>query len=191
MEIERKWIVDGWPEGLPLLAVQEMRQGYVSTSPTVRIREERTTFSADGGPDTGRSAAHGPAAETAYIFCIKTRAKDSAGMAREEIEFPVDGEVFRKIESILPHAPVYKERRTYRLEDGLALEVNLVDPGAPTGYMYAEVEFPSLEAGREWQPAGGLAAYLAREVTGDGRYTMAGYWRRITGEHGVGQEQRG
>ena len=40
MEIERKWMVQGWPEGYPLRKEEEMRQGYVSVRPTVRIREE-------------------------------------------------------------------------------------------------------------------------------------------------------
>ena len=40
MEIERKWMVKGWPEGLPLQAEYEMEQGYLSVKPTVRIRRE-------------------------------------------------------------------------------------------------------------------------------------------------------
>ena len=29
MEIERKWMVTGWPEGLPLEAEFTLRQGYI------------------------------------------------------------------------------------------------------------------------------------------------------------------
>ena len=43
MEIERKWMVTGWPEGLPLEEEFTMRQGYISVQPTVRIREEALT----------------------------------------------------------------------------------------------------------------------------------------------------
>ena len=43
MEIERKWMVKGWPEGLPLRKEFAMRQGYISVRPTVRIREEALT----------------------------------------------------------------------------------------------------------------------------------------------------
>ena len=43
MEIERKWMVNGWPEGLPLKEEFAMRQGYISVRPTVRIREEALT----------------------------------------------------------------------------------------------------------------------------------------------------
>ena len=38
MEIERKWMVTGWPEGLVLEEEFAMRQGYISVQPTVRIR---------------------------------------------------------------------------------------------------------------------------------------------------------
>ena len=41
LEIERKWMVNGFPD-LPLLFSQQMRQGYIATHPTVRIREEST-----------------------------------------------------------------------------------------------------------------------------------------------------
>ena len=42
MEIERKWLTFGWPEGLKAAAVIRMEQGYIATRPTVRIRlEER------------------------------------------------------------------------------------------------------------------------------------------------------
>ena len=65
MEIERKWMVKGWPEGLPLREEFAMRQGYISVRPTVRIREEALT----GG-------------RTDYILCFKS----GGGLAREEIE---------------------------------------------------------------------------------------------------------
>ena len=69
MEIERKWMVNGWPEGenLPALPLKEefaMRQGYISVRPTVRIREEALK----GG-------------ETAYILCFKP----ASGLEAEDI----------------------------------------------------------------------------------------------------------
>lgn len=47
MEIERKWMVNGWPEGegfpaLPLKEEFAMRQGYISVHPTVRIRKKHS-----------------------------------------------------------------------------------------------------------------------------------------------------
>lgn len=66
MEIERKWMVNGWPEGLALKEEFAMRQGYISVRPTVRIREEALT----GG-------------KTHYVLCFKSaagwRGKRSSG----------------------------------------------------------------------------------------------------------------
>ena len=45
MEIERNWLIDGFPAGLPLLKEARVRQGYISTAPVVRIRE---SVNADG-----------------------------------------------------------------------------------------------------------------------------------------------
>lgn len=73
MEIERKWMVNGWPEGLPLKEEFAMRQGYISVRPTVRIREEALT----GG-------------KTRYVLCFKS----GSGLAREEIERDIDPALF-------------------------------------------------------------------------------------------------
>ena len=70
MEIERKWMVKGWPlesAALPMVREQTMRQGYISVRPTVRIREEAET----GG-------------STEYILCFKSVPAPD-GLAREEI----------------------------------------------------------------------------------------------------------
>jgi len=162
MEIERKWLVQGWPQGLALRGEHAMRQGYVSVRPTVRIREEALA----GGP-------------TAYVLCFKSE----GGLSREEIEIPLSRADFTALETRIIALPlVPKLRRTYALPDGLALEVNRVDAGAPTEFWYAEVEFDSETQALAWQPAAcGLGAYLAREVTGQPGQSMGAYWEQTRG----------
>ena len=93
MEIERKWMVKGWPEGLPLREEFAMRQGYISVRPTVRIREEALT----GG-------------RTDYILCFKS----GGGLAREEIERSIDKELFDDLEyKIIAKPLIPKLRRSY------------------------------------------------------------------------------
>ena len=46
MEIERKWLIDGFPAGLPLLKEARVRQGYISTAPVAR-EEVETDISAE------------------------------------------------------------------------------------------------------------------------------------------------
>ena len=79
-----------------------------------------------------------------------------------------------------PSSP--RPRRTYRLPDGSALEVNHVDAGRPTAFWYAEVEYPTVEAANAWQPAAwGLGAYLDQEVTGQPGQSMGAYWLQTRG----------
>ena len=81
MEIERKWMVKGWPSPeLPLLFEQEMRQGYISLAPTVRIREEAMV---GGG--------------TEYVLCIKS----PWFRARQAIEFNLEKDIFALLVDLL------------------------------------------------------------------------------------------
>ena len=159
MEIERKWMVDRWPDdasGLTLLDEQYMRQGYISVHPTVRIREE--------------AEKDGP---VQYILCFKS----SGTLSRKEIEFPISKEQFAQLEDLIGIPLIPKSRRLYQLPDGLRLEVNLVDEGMKTEFMYAEIEYTSEDQARSWNPADfGLSGYLCDDVTGQPGQTMGAYW---------------
>ena len=163
MEIERKWMVKGWPEAVfPLTEEFTMRQGYISVHPTVRIREEALT----GG-------------KTSFILCFKS----GGGIAREEIEREIDAELFHELETKIIAKPLIRKlRRSFRLPDGNILEVNHVDEGLPTEFWYAEVEYPTVEAARAWDPASvGLAAYLNDDVTDQPGQSMGAYWEQTRG----------
>ena len=162
MEIERKWMVNGWPEDLPLKEEFAMRQGYISVRPTVRIREEALT----GG-------------KTEYILCFKS----GGGLVREEIERSIDKALFDDLEHKIIAKPLIKKiRRSYTLSDGSVLEVNHVDEGQPTEFWYAEVEYSTVEAARGWQQERcGLGAYLSDEVTDQPGQSMGAYWEQTRG----------
>ena len=49
MEIERKWMVKGWPEGLPLREEFAMRQGYISVQPKPLIPKLRRSYTLPDG----------------------------------------------------------------------------------------------------------------------------------------------
>ena len=158
MEIERKWMVNGWPEGLLPTETYQMDQGYISVRPTVRIRREAL----QGGG-------------TALVLCFK----GAGTLAREEIETRIDAELFGRLEHLIGQPLIRKERRGYALPGGLTLEVNCVDPALPTGFWYAEVEFPTTDAALAWDPAAaGLAGYLADECTGRPGASMGEYWEQ-------------
>ena len=155
MEIERKWMVVGWPEGLEQTEVYKMDQGYISVRPTVRIRREAL----QGG-------------RTALVLCFK----GAGGLSREEIETEINAELFAKLEHLIGKPLIHKERRGYRLPGGLTLEVNLVDEGQPGCFWYAEVEFETEAQAQTWKPEGALAEYLNDEVTGQPGQSMGAYW---------------
>ena len=108
LEIERKWLVSGWPKDcgadLPLLKEELMRQGYLTIEPTVRIREE--TIAGE---------------KTDYILCFKSRGN---GLTRKEIEFPISAEHFEQLQDLIGLPLIPKLRRTYLLPDGLTFPVN-------------------------------------------------------------------
>ena len=160
LEIERKWMVHSWPNGLPLLEELEMAQGYVSTKPTVRIRSGR---------------GHG---EEKYILCFKSKSFDG-GLSRKELELPLEKEEFRRLEEFIGLPLIQKLRRTYALPDGNRLEVSHVDEGLPSEFWYAEVEFQTAAEAKAWQPSSaGLEEYLLSEVTGLKGQSMAAYWKQ-------------
>ena len=115
MEIERKWMVTGWPAGLEQTEVYKMDQGYISVRPTVRIRREAL----QGGP-------------TALVLCFK----GEGGLSREEIETEIDAALFARLEHLIGKPLIHKERRGYQLPGGLTLEVNCgTGPYVPSKYV--------------------------------------------------------
>ena len=156
IEIERKWMVKGWPNNLELLYVEKMRQGYISTSPTVRIRDE----------------------DSKYILCFKSKGK----LSRKEIEMEIQKDKFDELEDLIGLPLIDKVRKTYLLSDGHHLEVNLVDKGTSTEFYYAEVEFSNEEEALAFNPNDvGLADYLDDEVTYQKGQSMAAYWIETRG----------
>ncbi len=169
MEIERKWMVSGWPERLPLLYEQSMRQGYVTVRPTVRIREEAMK---DGA--------------TAYVLCFKS----GRGIVRKEIEMEIPKEKFEELEDLIALPLIPKIRRTYALPDGLKLEVNHVDEGLPTEFWYAEVEYPDEASARAWDPQSvGLETFLTDDVSEMPGQSMGEYWEATRVRQMDGREE--
>lgn len=159
MEIERKWMVKGWPEGLTLLETYQMDQGYISVRPTVRIRREAL----EGG-------------HTDLVLCFKG-APSADGLSRQEIETKIEETLFEQLEELIGKPLIKKVRKTYLLPDGKHLEVNSVDEGLPTAFCYAEIEFSTEKEAREWMPASvGMEAYLEDECTGKPGASMGEYW---------------
>ena len=152
MEIERKFLIDRFPESLPLESECEMRQIYISVMPTVRARSKKV-----GDKETFRLTVKG-----------------SGELCREEIETSVTREQFEALCRVAEKEPIRKLKRCYKLPDGLLLECSLVDEGTENEFMYAEVEFGSVAAAEAFVPPD----YLGKEVTYDNSWKMNNYWKR-------------
>ena len=105
---------------------------------------------------------------------------------REEIEIEISKEEFGRLSGLIGLPLIRKVRRIYQLPGDLALEVNLVDEGLPTEFMYAEIEYSSELQARSWDPSScGLGDYLTDDVTEQPGQSMSAFWARtrILAEH--------
>lgn len=150
-EIERKFLIDRFPEDLTLLEEAVVWQGYISADPVVRIRKKVTT---DG---------------SSYRLCFKSKGT----LVRKEIELELTAEKFDALAELLPIPPVRKDYKVFALADGLRLECSLVDAGAPESFYYAEVEFESEEQALAFAPL----PFLGEEKTQEPAFTMSRYWQ--------------
>ena len=138
VEIERKFLLEVFPEELSLLEESVVRQGYLSTDPVVRIRSKEKD---------GRES---------FVLCCK----GPGTLQRREIEVELTKEQFLGMKDLLKAPLIRKDFRVYRLPDGHELECSWVDKDSPSGFLYAEVEFRSKEEARAFVPP----AFLGKEI---------------------------
>lgn len=159
MEIERRFIVSAFPQDLEILRKAEVKQGYISTGePEARIRWTKDEH------------------KTTYKLAFKT----DGSLAREEVEFDISEENYAELKRLLKGEMITKDYRAYALPNDYRLEVCKVDEGMPTEYMYAEVEFESVEEAMAFDVAN--IPYFVKEVTEDRSYNMKKYWDRTRGK---------
>jgi CYTH domain-containing protein len=139
-EIERKFLVGRVPEGLVIDSEEEIAQGYLAVGEDeIRLRL--------------RAGRH------------LITAKRGHGLAREEVEVPLDHASFDELWPLTEGRRIEKTRSTTRVEGG-TLEIDVYS-GALTGLVTAEIEFPDAEAAEAFEPP----PWLVRELTGEERYS--------------------
>lgn len=123
MEIERKFLIKELPD-LGQYKYVEIEQGYLSTSPVVRIRRKND----------------------AYILTYK----GSGLMAREEIEAALTKEAYEHLLEKIDGYPITKRRYLIPL-DPYTIELDVFS-GHMEGLVMAEVEFPTEEEANSFTP---------------------------------------
>ena len=151
MEIERKFLIDGFPNLEPK-SESVMCQGYISITPTVRIRSKETQ---DGKKN------------------YKLTFKSAGEMVRQETEISISKKIFDELSNLLKVPPIKKIKKTYALESGHTLECSFVDIEDDSFY-YAEVEFSSVEEAEKFVPP----SFLGKEITFDNSYKMNNVYAR-------------
>ena len=151
-EIERKFLLDSFPTDLPLKEEFQVYQAYLSINPEVRIRRNEK----DGK-------------DTAYYLAIKS----SGDMVCKEVEIPISKDHFYALAEMAVQPFIKKDFRIYQLPNDLLLECSHVDKGLDTEFMYAEVEFPSVQAAKAFD----LLPNFTADVTSDSSYKMKNFWK--------------
>ncbi len=159
MEIERKWLIDKFPNEAELQCIfdAQMRQGYVATQPCVRIRS---------------TVAKGQ--KPTYILCFKSKGT----LVRKEIETPISEQTFNELCEFIAKPLVEKHIKIYKLQSGHNLEVNCVDKGTKNEFYYAEVEFETVQCAKNFI----APKFLGKELTYDESFSMRQYWLNTRGE---------
>jgi adenylate cyclase len=139
VEIERKFVVPEPPD-LEGAEADEIEQGYLAIGADGEVRMRRRGDR------------------------LLLTAKRGEGLSRQEAEIELDRERFEVLWPLTDGRRLHK-RRYVIPHDGLKIEVD-VYAGDLEGLLVAEVEFPSEEAARVFEPP----EWLGEEVTGDHRY---------------------
>jgi adenylate cyclase len=139
MEVERKFLVNVPPD-LGGVEADDIEQGYLAIGSDGEVRVRRKGDR------------------------LLLTAKRGSGLSRQEAEIELDRSSFEKLWPLTEGRRLQKRRHVIPHGD-LKIEVDVYG-GDLEGLMVAEIEFPSEEEAKAFEPPG----WLAEEVTGDHRY---------------------
>ncbi|SCW28672.1 CYTH domain-containing protein [Eubacterium ruminantium] len=125
MEIERKFLVKNLPVNFESYPHHIISQGYISTSPVIRIRRS----------------------DDRYILTVKSQGL----LAREEFETEITAEQFENLSKKVDGNVISKIRYKIPEKDGLTIELDIFKEKFD-GLIYAEVEFPDIESAQKYNP---------------------------------------
>lgn len=124
-EIERKFLVKELPEGLENSKKLFIKQAYISTDPTIRLRQQNDE----------------------YILTVK----GSGLMKKVEYELPLEKEQFENLWKKIDGNVIVKTRYRVLLENNLIAELDIYDDFLK-GFMNVEVEFSSTKEALLFEP---------------------------------------
>ena len=124
MEIERKYLIPSLPDLTLASDVKVLEQGYISTSPVIRIRRANDRF---------------------ILTC-----KGKGLVAREEFELTLEEAEYLSLQAKVDNHLISKKRYLIPYMEHM-IELDVFE-GHLKGLVMAEEEFPSMEAGATFTP---------------------------------------
>ena len=125
MKIERKYLVSGIPDDIDLYPCRIIEQGYLNTSPVVRVRRDNDDF---------------------YLTY-----KGNGMIAREEYNLPLNKNAYDHLIKKADGNIITKKRYEIPDDSGYTIELDIFE-GLFAGTVLAEVEFPTIEAANSYTP---------------------------------------
>lgn len=125
MEIERKYLIKTLPDNLDSFDCRILEQGYLNTSPVVRIRRDNDKY------------------ELTY--------KSAGLMSRQEYNLPLDQQSYEHLLTKIDGRLIQKKRYMIPLDSELTAELDIFE-GSLAPLMLVEVEFPTEEAANTFLP---------------------------------------
>lgn len=155
MEIERKWLIKGLPSEIYKYKYSaDIKQGYISVDPEVRIRSHYNMLS------------DGNIFDQHYLSI-----KSNGTLSRMEVEIEISKDNYESLLKLVPYDLISKKYFTYEFA-GYTIEMSKVDDQ----WYYAEVEFKSEEDAKEFVfPFPNL---VIKETTNDPEFKMKNYWAK-------------
>ena len=159
MEIERKWLVNSFPDHpCDLHAIIEQ---FYLTSGEIEVRAR------------ARKIVHAPQDVRLMLEPFLLTVKGPGTLSRVEVETQISALDYTELKSLVTTSPILKDFRVYRVDDYL-IEFSLVD----NSYMYAEVEFNDEDEADAFVIPQLLQDVVIREITHDDAFKLKNYWRR-------------
>lgn len=125
MEIERKYLIHNLPDNLESYPQKKIEQGYLCTSPVVRIRRQNEE----------------------YFLTYKSEGL----MSREEYNLPLTKEAYEHLKPKADGYLISKTRYLIPLDETHTIELDVFDAPCAPLYM-AEVEFATMEEAQNFTP---------------------------------------
>lgn len=145
MEIERKFRINRLPENLESYKKKVIKQGYLCSSPVIRIRQSNER----------------------YILTYKNRKglSQEHALQCQEVEVDLTKEAFEHLIPKVDHNLIEKTRYLIPMENDLTIELDVFE-GKLSGLYFAEVEFKSEEDAKNFKKPDWFGA----DVSADRRF---------------------